>query len=422
LTIRPGQLNRGGRPRRAPPFIFIAVLLAMVLVPGPVDAQAGDASCLLVASTASATQVFQSEDGKSWSEVSVTHSSRIFSLAYGGGQWVMMGFSHVMTSPDGQTWTTHSSPGYTDVQFLDVAHNGDRWVAVGTDGIYTSVSGSSWTKTQATTQIQGGVSFGNGTWVSVQASTAQPQTRHSANGLTWTDADSSSQRNWRSVAHGAHGHIAVGGTSGSGAQAMRTVDGATWVDSGIASGDWRAVSYGNGRYVALHATTTATQTTTDGATWSAGGTVTAEHLTHYDAGLLFVAASGSGSNRIKWSDDGGSTWTNAGVTPSHSTSGLACMSSAPIGSPLVSSEDSIVGLMVDTFGDLFGVDSGVAATLLGVFILIVSMYFGAKAGAMPLAAITVSVSGATWYMGLLPPWIAIVAVLLGLASVAKRLG
>ena len=105
--------------------------------------------------------------------------------------------SAILTSPDGITWTTRTTPGAQSTN--DVAHNGTNlFVAVGNGGlIITSPDAITWTqRTSGTTNTLQGVHFAAGQWVAVgNAGTILT----SPDGTTWTSRTSGTANSLRVV-------------------------------------------------------------------------------------------------------------------------------------------------------------------------------------------------------------------------------
>lgn len=92
-------------------------------------------------------------------------------------------------------------------------------------------------------------------------------------------------------------------------------DGVTWVAQGsIPSGEWKSVTYGNGRFVAVGATGSYVMTSSDGVTWIARTPAENNYWQSVTYGnSLFVAVASTGTNRVMTSPDG-ITWTPHAAT------------------------------------------------------------------------------------------------------------
>lgn len=275
--------------------------------------------------------------GLDWTAVTAP-TGNWYSVVYGGGQFVAVGFpdstysgpNRVMTSPDGATWTAQSiGIVTTDSWWRSVAYGTPSgtglYVAVaqhGTDRVMTSPDGATWTKRTAPTGEWRAVTWGNGKFVAVGMSGIAMT---STDGVTWQATTTPNGNSWMSVTYGGGLFVAVG-DSGSGNRVMTSPDGATWtLRSSAADINWHAVAYGGGMFVAVawnampHIMTSPT-----GETWQAG---TPPSSQAWDAvtygGGRFVAVSDSGSGyRVMTSIDG-TSWESRPSTADLAWHGLA---------------------------------------------------------------------------------------------------
>jgi len=82
----------------------------------------------------------------------------------------------------------------------------------------------------------------------------------------------------------------------------------------------------------------------------------------------------------------------------------------------------IIAFLVNATSDFFAVGAEAAGFILGAAILGFMMWAGARRGQLPFAALSLIGGGVTWITGLLPLWIVLVIVLLGLAAAGRRVG
>jgi hypothetical protein len=103
------------------------------------NANAGDAN------------IARSTTGTSWAEISNSLNDNLYSICYGGGQFVAVGgFSSpkILTSTDGLSWTSQSPAGSTVDGLRAVCYNEKigQYIAVGGDEIQRSSNGINWVK------------------------------------------------------------------------------------------------------------------------------------------------------------------------------------------------------------------------------------------------------------------------------------
>jgi hypothetical protein len=82
----------------------------------------------------------------------------------------------------------------------------------------------------------------------------------------------------------------------------------------------------------------------------------------------------------------------------------------------------IIAFLVTAVAAFFAVGAETAGFILGSGILAGMVFAGAKRGLLPFAALAVIGGGLTWMTGLLPLWVVLVIVLLGLAAAARSAG
>jgi len=140
-------------------------------------------------------------------------------------------------------------------------------------------------------------------------------------GTTWTAGGSLSTSNLQSLAYGlisgTNVYVAVGGASATGV-INSSNDGVTWTartGTALSAGSYSAVTYGAGYFVAINSGGNITTVSSNGVTWTAGGTLpssTTWTSIAYGNGR-FVALSTTGA--VAYSKDLGVTWTAASAGP-----------------------------------------------------------------------------------------------------------
>jgi hypothetical protein len=245
-------------------------------------------------------------------------------VAYGNGIFVAVSPSSpwVMTSPNGITWTSRT-PAFNQ-QFQSVAYGNGVFVAVANTGpatsrVMTSPDGITWTARSVAGLSQNitytAITFGDGYFVAVgDASSGGNTTRamYSTDGINWTLGTTPNQdMRYSAVTYGDGLFIAVAlvNYSSTNRVAYSSDHGATWSMASDASGAvLRAVTYGDGTYVAVG--NSVVYTSTNGSTWTSRTPAQAnqwEAVTYGDG--MFYAVGASGTQRAMTSTDG-TTWTS----------------------------------------------------------------------------------------------------------------
>jgi hypothetical protein len=188
-----------------------------------------------------ATETLRSDDGATWSRLTVPRPSRF--IAAGALGWVadVYGDTGVaLTSADGLSWSTRSLP------FSSAEGDYSRWrFAVGSSAI-VGVCGDS-------TRIA-----------------------RSANGAAWSSVTVGTSASMGNVAYGAGRFVALGSRVGgsSGDSAYTSSDGSTWSRANLPTAGYDKITFVNNRFIALRAGSGGTDATTDaamstdGSTWS----------------------------------------------------------------------------------------------------------------------------------------------------------
>jgi len=216
-------------------------------------------------------KILKSNDALNWTPASAV-IPHLHSITHGNGQFVAVGGAgKIVLSADGDQWTAANVD--TTTEFYSVTYGNGRFVAVGLRGnVFTSTNGANWSATVsgATSNLLG-VTYGNGRFVAVGA---QGEIRDS------------------------NGWVIVGAQT----VILSSTDGLTWTKV-PATGAWfQAVTFGNGRFVAV-AYSGVILTSEDGQTWAASPSGTSNDLLGVSYGnQQFVAVGGWGTVLV--SEDG----------------------------------------------------------------------------------------------------------------------
>ena len=213
-------------------------------------------------------------------------------------------------------------------QWQCVAYGGGVFVALSSNGtgnrVMSSPDGTIWTVTAtgAPDNAWGTncLCYGNGMFVAVSGGATNAM--YSVDGYNWTQSGVSSVGPWRAVAFGNGRFVAVG-VSGT---TMYSTDAITWTSVSIAGSlNWSAITYGTdssgvAKFVAINTTTTllyikSAVSTNNGLTWtvystaSLGGTSWPFQSIVFGNGLFVHAGTGYTLNGLIQTSSDGITWT-----------------------------------------------------------------------------------------------------------------
>ena len=218
---------------------------------------------------------------------------------------------------------TFSSPGFTssagtinvERQWTSITASPNKFVAVALDTNIAaySANGTTWSNTTLPSLAL---------WTKVKyvgsvymAFASGGQAARSTDGITWTSMTMSSTAEWRDVTYGENKWVAI---AGGGTKAAYSTDGITWIASTLPEGaDWNAIEYGKGKFVTIAASDSSTGVafaySDNGTTWTAGSIPTGSIALSYGNGR-FVALSGgyAGATEVSVSFDG-VTWTEGTI-------------------------------------------------------------------------------------------------------------
>ncbi len=220
-----------------------------------------------VSSTAgTGNQVMTSPDGITWTMRTSAADNFWTAVTFGNGIFVAVSNSgvgnRVMTSADGVTWTARTSA--ADIGWSAVSYGGGIFVAVAASGAGDRVqnsfdNGVTWTlRTPTATKPWSSIAYGVttagvGLFIAVNGNDAVIMT--SPTGVTWT-AGSVGTKALASITYGGGIWVAVC-VSASGAFAVQSEDGVTWVEVATpATASWQSVTFGNNLFVSINSSTT----------------------------------------------------------------------------------------------------------------------------------------------------------------------
>jgi len=228
--------------------------------------------------------------------------------------------------PFADAWYPIAAPAKN--QWSCVAYGGGVFVALSPDGtgnrVMSSPDGTIWTVTAtgAPDNAWGTncLCYGNGMFVAVSGGATNAM--YSVDGYNWTESGASSVGPWRAVTFGNGRFVAVG-VSG---KTMYSTDAITWTSVSIAGSlSWSAITYGTdssgvAKFVAINATTTllyikSAVSTDNGLTWtvystaSFGGFSWPYQSMAFGNGLFVHGGTGYALNGLIQTSPDGITWT-----------------------------------------------------------------------------------------------------------------
>lgn len=260
----------------------------------------------MFAAVGAAGAILSSTDGKTWTSRTTPSgfTTDLYAVAgYAGNldtpanpalKWVAVGDGGAsVVSSDGVTWTTGVAYDKTKPALRGVINAGATFLAVGDTGtIVTGSDGITWTTRGAgvTTANLRGIAAGSAYVAVGDGGTILK----SADFVTWTAQVSGTTENLRSIVYSAaYGFVAVGDKGA----VLTSNDGITWTVRTAVTGTPDLVSVAStSQFVAVDGSGNAYVSTDGGATWSAAiatGSSSLNHLT--SAGFGFVGVGGSGT-------------------------------------------------------------------------------------------------------------------------------
>ena len=231
---------------------------------------------------------------------SLPATARWQSITYGTSGFVAIakGSTSAATSADGLSWSTGTLPVTADWQA--VTFNNARYIAVAEAGSSAGYSsdGTTWSSSTLPTSLDWSDVCGNGSDVVIAVPRTSDSTgsstlaRSTDNGSAWATVNIGITADWASVAYGQSKFVVI---QAGGDKAYYSIDdGVSWVQSTLPSSqEWNRVVYGNDRFVAISEKSDSTRCVTavslDGITWYEGSMETGQWRDlAYNEGL-FVA-------------------------------------------------------------------------------------------------------------------------------------
>ena len=236
------------------------------------------------------------------------------------------------TNPEADNWTGVASNGAGT--WVAVANVGTSRLAVSTnDGATWSVVSNAFAAAHSLYSVV--YSSDKNIWVVVATDGATMWSTNPTVGSSWTAGTGAPAGDWYSVVYGVAGGNGVGyfvAVGDSYASLMYSTDGKAWtsVTPTAASVGWDSIAFGNGYFVATSRydtsntkqvlyTNNPTISTAGAGGWSASAGLGATNnswraVTFGNGRFVAVANAGTATNRVMYSDNNGATWTNPAPT------------------------------------------------------------------------------------------------------------
>jgi hypothetical protein len=217
----------------------------------------------------------------------------ILNPVIGGSEWILR------STPVSRTWLGIT---YANNQFVAIANE----ALSGDDNVMTSPDGINWTIQTAFLGAWSGIVYANGVYVVVGGQTNYVMT--SPDAVTWTLRTPASTLSWRAVTFGNGLFVAVA-ASGTDNRVMTSPDGITWTSRTAPNIlVYEDVIFAGGLFVAVASSGTDNRvmTSPDGITWTSrvSAANNAWRSITYGNGLFVAVASSGTGNRVMTSPDG----------------------------------------------------------------------------------------------------------------------
>lgn len=263
--------------------------------------------------------------GTLWTLGASSTSKTWTNVTYGNGLFVAIGgpagTDCVMTSSDGISWTTRTTPSVT-TSWYGIAYGNGLFVAVGVDAagscVMTSPDGISWTSRTPSANLNWlAVTYGNSLFVAVANDAAGNTVMTSSDGITWTGRTPSANSYWNDIIYEESLFVVCAGSSGTTNHVMTSANGISWTSRTTVDNVYSAIGYGNGTFVIV-GQNGKVETSPDGITWTARSAATTDDWRGIAYGNEMFVATGDGAQQGIMTSPDGITWSER-FTPSSNT-------------------------------------------------------------------------------------------------------
>lgn len=236
--------------------------------------------------TGANARIMTSPNGKDSWTLRTTPSSAYYAICWGNGLFVAVGNNVILTSPDGITWTSRTSPSNRDWRGIVWSQTLGKFVAVstynagaGVTSYMTSTDGINWTSGTIVSGVNisfKDIAYGNGVLVACgySASSVQDIYISTDGGTTWT-AKGVQNNNRYGVTYSPELNlfVTVGDGTGLSDQIFTSTDGNIWTArSSPTFNSWKAITWASelGIFMAIASDGTDFRSmySTDGITWT----------------------------------------------------------------------------------------------------------------------------------------------------------
>lgn len=257
-----------------------------------------------VAIAKQSSNIAYSYDGIIWEETQLPVSTEWASITYGGGYFVAVARNSTscVYSTDGVSWTKRTMP--SSKKWNSIAYGNGVFVAIAPDNVcaYGSITGTLQQGTLPSTANWRTVIF-NGTRF-IATSDNYATIAISTDGASWsTTSYYSIYEGIEDVASSDTGTCVALGVQASD-QFYYSADGLNWTETTVPHGIWTAVTYGNGKFVAIECGSSRVMYSTNGTTWTNATLPVAEQWTDIAYGDGMFIAIANKSNVIAYSSNG----------------------------------------------------------------------------------------------------------------------